>query len=165
VVSFFVVLSFFLPAVASAQSSITGLVRDTSGAVLPGVTVEATSPALIEGARTAITDGQGLYRIVDLRPGPYTVTFTLSGFSTLRREGIVLQAEFTATVNAELAVGALEETITVSGEAPLVDTRSTRVQTQYTSETLQSLPGTGRLATLITILPGAVLQQERYPDH
>ena len=120
-----------LPATALAQSSITGVVRDTSGAVLPGVTVEATSPALIEGARTAVTDGQGVFRIVDLRPGPYVVTFTLAGFRTLRREGIVLPAEFTATVNADLAVGALEETITVSGEAPVVDIRSTRAQVQF----------------------------------
>jgi hypothetical protein len=156
-VSFLVLL---LPAIASAQSSITGLVRDTSGAVLPGVTVEATSPALIEAARTAVTDGQGLYRIVDLRPGPYTVTFTLAGFSTLKREGIDLRAEFTATVNADMAVGALEETITVSGEAPTVDIRSSRAQVQFSQETLQSLPGTGRLATLSAIIPGVTLRRE-----
>jgi hypothetical protein len=149
-----------LPAGAAAQSSVTGVVRDGSGAVLPGVTVEAASPALIEKVRTAVTDGQGVYRIVDLRPGPYTVTFTLPGFNTFKRDGIDLRAEFTATVDAELTVGALEETITVSGEAPLVDTRSARAQTQYTSETLMSLPGTGRLATLISVLPGAVLNNE-----
>ena len=162
-VAFLLVVSswLLLPAVAWAQSSITGVVRDTSGAVLPGVTVEAASPALIEKARSTVTDGQGLYQIVDLRPGPYTVTFTLTGFRTFKREGIELRGEFAATVNAELGVGTLEETITVAGEAPLVDTHSTRVQTQYTGETLQSLPGNGRLTTLSAILPGAVLLQEQ----
>src|SRR3989304_7231801 len=87
-----------LPVTAWAQSGITRTVRDTTGPVLPGVTVEAASPALIEGARGAVSDGQGVYTIVDLRPGPYVVTFTLTGFRTLRREGIVLPAQFTATV-------------------------------------------------------------------
>ena len=94
---------------------IAGVVRDVSGAVLPGVTVEAASPALIDKVRTSVTDGQGLYRIVDLRPGVYAVTFSLPGFSTFRREGLELTTGFTATVNAELRVGALEETITVTG--------------------------------------------------
>jgi len=114
----------FLAAPAWAQSSVTGVVRDTSGAVLPGVTVEAASPALIEKVRTTVTDPQGRYRIVDLRPGTYTITFTLAGFSTAKREGLELPAEFTATVNGDLAVGTLEETVTVSGEAPTVDLRS-----------------------------------------
>ena len=149
-----------VPASALAQSSITGTVRDTSGGVLPGVTVEATSPALIGGARVVVTDSQGLYRLVDLRPGAYTVTFSLASFKTVKREGIELQAEFTATVNADLSVGALEETITVSGEAPIVDIRSSRAQTQYAQETLQSLPGTGRLSTVSEVLPGAVLRRE-----
>ena len=148
------------PAVVFGQSSITGLVRDGSGAVLPGVTVEAASPALIEKVRTAITDGQGLYRIVDLRPGTYTVTFTLPGFTTLRREGVELPAEFTATVNADLSVGTLEETVTVTGEAPIVDIRSSRAQVQFEQETLQALPGTGRLATLPAIIPGVTLRRE-----
>ena len=103
------------PAAGLAQSGIAGVVRDTSGAVLPGVTVEATSPVLIEKARTAVTDSEGTYRILDLRPGGYTVIFTLTGFSTVRREGIELPAAFTATVNADLQVGAVAETITVSG--------------------------------------------------
>ena len=149
-----------LPNATSAQSSITGVVRDGSGAVLPGVTVEATSPALIEGSRTAVTDAQGTYRIVDLRPGVYAVTFGLAGFSTLKRDGLELRAEFTATVNAELSVGALEETVTVTGEAPTVDLRSSRAQIQYAQETLESLPGTGRLATLSAIIPGATLRRE-----
>ncbi len=149
-----------LPAAARAQTSITGVVRDTSGGVLPGVTVTASSPALIEGSKVAVTDGQGLYRIVDLRPGAYTVVFSLAGFSTVRHEGIALQAEFTASVNAELAVGGLEETVTVSGEAPIVDTRSSRAQVQVAQETLSALPGTGRLATLSAVLPGVTLRRE-----
>jgi hypothetical protein len=114
-----------LPATAFAQASgIAGVVRDTSGAVMPGVTVEASSPALIERVRTATTDTQGQYKIVDLRPGEYTVTFTLPGFSIVKREGIELPATFTATVNADLRVGALEETVTVTGASPIVDTRT-----------------------------------------
>jgi Carboxypeptidase regulatory-like domain len=95
-----------LPTMAYAQAGITGIVRDSSGGVLPGVTVEAASPALIEKVRTAVTDGQGRYSIVDVRPGVYTVTFTLAGFSTVRREGIQLPSTFTATVDAQLPVGA-----------------------------------------------------------
>src|SRR6266850_1733295 len=114
----------FLPAAAWAQSesgNIAGVVRDTSGAVMPGVTVEAASPALIEKVRSATTDGQGLYRIVDLRPGTYIVTFTLPGFSTVRREGIELSGRFTATVDASLPVGSLSEALTVTAESPVVD--------------------------------------------
>src|SRR6478672_805757 len=110
-----------LPCASWAQSSITGVVRDSSGGVLPGVTVEAASPALIEGVRSAVTDSQGIYKVIDLRPGIYTVTFTLPGFRALKREGLNLPAEFAATVNVDLAVGALEETVTVSGQAPVVD--------------------------------------------
>ena len=150
----------FLPRDVGAQSVIAGLVTDTSGAVLPGVSVEAASPALIEKVRTAVTNADGRYSIVDIRPGTYAVTFTLPGFTTVRRTGIELRAEFTATVDIELQVGTVAETITVSGEAPLVDTRSARAQTQYAAETLQSLPGNGRLATLISVLPGAVLNNE-----
>ena len=117
-------------------------------------------PALIEGARSAVSDGQGVFTIVDLRPGPYVVTFTLAGFRTLRREGIVLPAQFTATVNAELALGELEETITVAGEVPIVDIRSTRAQVQFEKDTLEALPGAGRLAILSAVLPGATLMRE-----
>jgi hypothetical protein len=157
---------FLLPAAAWAQSSITGVVKDTSGAVLPGVTVEASSPALIAGSSTAVTDSQGLYRIVDLRPGPYTVTFTLPGFATVRREGIELRGEFVATVNADMQVGAIEETLTVTGQAPLVDIRSSRDQTQFEGETLDALPGTGRLSMLSALIPGANLtvQTQRAGD-
>ena len=102
------------PAVASAQSAIAGQVRDNSGAVLPGAVVEASSPALIEGRRSAVTDGQGQYSIVDLRPGMYTVTFALDGFSRVVREGIQLPSNFTATVDVTLAISTLQETVTVS---------------------------------------------------
>src|SRR5690348_16399029 len=108
------------PVAAYAQASITGTVKDASGAVLPGVTVEAASPALIEKVRTAVSDGSGQYRIENLRPGAYTVTFTLPGFSTVKREGIELTGTFVATVKADLRVGTLEETITVTGETPTV---------------------------------------------
>ena len=113
-----------LPAAAYAQAAITGVVKDASGAVLPGVTVEAASPVLIEKVRSVVTDDTGQYRIVDLRPGTYTVTFTLPGFSTVKREGIELTGTFVATVNADMKVGALEETITVTGETPIVDVQS-----------------------------------------
>src|ERR1700694_1917866 len=114
-----------IPAVAFAQASIAGTVKDASGAVLPGVTVEAASPVLIEKVRSAVTDGSGQYRILDLRPGTYTVTFTLTGFNTVRREGLELPADFVSTVNADLRVGTLEETVTVPGESPIVDVQTT----------------------------------------
>ena len=127
-------------AAAQSAGSIAGDARDSTGGVLPGVTVEAASPALIEGSKIAVTDAQGSYRIVDLRPGAYTVTFTLPGFSTFRREGIELTTGFTATVDAEMAVGAVEETVTVTGASPLVDIQNTRVQTVLSSETIDALP-------------------------
>ena len=125
----------FLPSLGWAQGNgaIAGVVRDSSGAVVPGVTVEASSPALIEKVRVVVSDDQGLYRIVDLRPGIYTVTFTLPGFSTLRREGVELTTAFTATVNAELTVGTLDETLTVSGAAPIVDTQNA-IRSRHSSE-------------------------------
>jgi hypothetical protein len=131
-----------LSSTASAQqaSGIAGVVRDASGAVLPGVTVEASSPALIEGVRTVSTDGEGRYNIVDLRPGSYVVTFTLPGFNTVEREGVQLTAGFTATLNAELQVGALQEKVTVSGAAPLVDTQNVRQQHAVSAAVLDELP-------------------------
>jgi hypothetical protein len=128
--------------VASAQqaSGIAGTVRDASGGVLPGVSVEAASPALIERVRVAVTDGEGRYNVVNLPPGTYTVTFTLQGFGIYRREGIVLTAGFTAAVNADMQVSTIAETITVSGETPLVDTQNVRRQTVVSSETLDVLP-------------------------
>jgi Carboxypeptidase regulatory-like domain len=128
---------------AYAQSAIAGVVRDPSGAVLPGVTVEASSPALIEGTRTAVTDSAGSYRIVDLRPGEYTVSFALTGFRIVKREGITLPTSFTATVNAELTIGQLEESVTVTGASPLVDVHSSVSQSVMTREKLDTIP-TGR---------------------
>jgi hypothetical protein len=148
-----------MPPAAGGQvadtASVAGVVRDASGAVLPGVTVEAASPALIEKVRTVVTDSQGVYRVVGLRPGIYTVTFTLPGFTSFRREGLELTTGFTATVNAELKVGAVEETITVTGESPVVDISNVRQQTTLERSTLDALPTTGRLATYAQIIPGA----------
>jgi hypothetical protein len=146
-----------LPSLARAQSAITGIVRDTSGGVLPGVTVEAASPALIEKTRSVVSDGEGRYQIVDLRPGVYTVTAQLEGFNTFRREGLELPSNFTATVNVEMRVGALEESITVSGAAPVVDT-TTAVQQQVLSRAVLDAVPTGRsVPTLGAMLTGARL--------
>src|SRR5438093_1200905 len=132
------------PAVAAAQTggsgAIGGVVKDAIGAVLPGVTVEAASPALIEKVRTVATDAQGNYKIVDLRPGTYSVTFSLTGFSTVKHEGLELTAGFTATANADMKVGALEETVTVSGATPVVDIQNTRGQNVLQQEALEALP-------------------------
>lgn len=146
-----------LPAAAQAQSVFTGVVKDTSGAVLPGVTVEATSPALIEKSRTAVTDDSGAYRLVDLRPGLYTVTFSLTGFATIRREAIELQSDFTMTLNADLRIGSLEETLTVSGAAPVVDVQSTTKSQVLSREVLDAVPtgrtiqGMGQLITGVSL--------------
>ena len=148
-----------LPVAAWAQASsgaISGVVRDASGGVLPGVTVEASSPALIEKVRTAVTDSQGLYQIVDLRPGAYTVAFTLPGFSTLRREGLDIGAGFTATINAELRVGALTETVVVTGETPLVDARSVAKGAVISQATLTALPTSKSVGSMLAFVPGAV---------
>src|ERR1700680_2100074 len=109
------------PAAWAQQSGIAGVVKDASDAVLPGVMVEAASPALIEKVRTVVSDGEGRYNIVDLRPGVYVVTFSLSGFSTVKREGIEVASNVSVPVNAQLRVGAVEETVTVSGSTPVVD--------------------------------------------
>jgi Carboxypeptidase regulatory-like domain len=145
-----------LPAAALAQAVIAGTVRDPSGAVLPGVTVEATSPVLIEKVRSAVTDGTGLYRIEDLRPGTYTVTFSLPGFNTFKREGIELTGSFTATINVELKVGELTETIVVSGESPVVDVQSARREVTLKSDVLQSIPSVRSYNALVVVVPGVV---------
>ena len=145
------------PADAAAQSEITGVVRDGLGSVLPGVTVEAASPALIEKARAAVTDGEGNYRIVSLRPGVYKVTFTLPGFATVIREGIELTSNFTASVNADLKVGAIEETITVTGESPIVDTQSITTRHVMTREVLDVLPTGRNIQAVGIMIPGTAL--------
>src|SRR5438093_2641884 len=129
-----------IPAAASGQGAIGGVVRDASGGVLPGVSVEASSPALIERIRTAVTDDRGQYLIVNLQPGTYTVTFTLAGFNSLKREGLTLSAGVTLPINAELAVGAVQETITVTGETPVVDVQNTRQRLVLGREVLDSIP-------------------------
>jgi carboxypeptidase family protein len=145
-----------LPAAVSAQSSIAGVVKDASGAVLPGVQIEVSSPVLIEQSRTAITDTQGVYRVVDLRPGTYKVTFTLQGFSTFEREGIELPTGFTATVNAEMKLGSIAETITVSGEAPVVDVHTaSQSQQVIPSEVRNSIPLSSNAAAFAALIPAA----------
>jgi len=141
---------------AYAQASITGVVKDASGAVLPGVTVEVASPVLIEKTRTDVTDGAGQYRIINLLPGKYTVTFSLTGFGTMKREDIELTGSFTATVNAEMKVGGVSETITVSGETPIVDTQSVRRQTTLSGELLTSVPTARSWAATALLIPGIV---------
>ena len=143
-----------VPALASAQA-IAGVVRDASGAVLPGVTVEATSPALIEKVRTAVTDGAGQFRLDSLVAGVYSVTYTLPGFATVQRTLVELQTGITLTLNAELRVGGLEETITVVGETPVVDVQnSTRVQTVLSDEVLAALPASRGYGNLLAVSAG-----------
>ena len=145
---------FTLPALAQT-GTISGTVRDTTGAVLPGVTVEAASPALIEKVRTAITDGEGMYRIIDLRPGAYAVTFTLAGFSTFKREGIDLPGGVTLTVNADLRVGTVEETVTVSGQSPLVDVQNSTQHHTISQQLIEELPTAKNFAQMAVLIPGA----------
>src|SRR5687768_6369342 len=147
---------FLVPAAAYAQASIAGVVRDTSGAVLPGVTVEAASPVLIEKIRTAVTDGNGRYQLVDLRPGTYSVTVSLAGFNTVKREGIALTGSGIAAVDVELRVGALEETITVTGESPVVDTQSLTTQRVINAETIDALPSARNYFGVARMVPGTL---------
>src|SRR3954462_8950147 len=142
------------PAAAYAQASIAGVVKDPSGAVLPGVTVEAASPALIERVRSVVTDGTGQYKVIDLRPGTYSVTFTLPGFSALKREGIELAGSFTATVNADLRVGAVEESVTVTGDTPVVDIQSVTQQRVLGKEVLDAIPAGRNHANFANLIPG-----------
>ena len=146
--------SVLIPSLASAQGSIAGIVKDTSGAVLPGVTVEAASPALIEKVRSVVSDGAGQYQIVNLPPGAYTVTFALTGFNTLIRDGIELTGNFTATVDGDLRVGALEESITVTGEAPTVDVQNTARQEIVDRETIENIPAGRNIWALGALNPG-----------
>jgi Carboxypeptidase regulatory-like domain len=151
-----VVLFVLSPGLAFAQAVIAGVVKDASGAILPGVTVEATSPALIEKVRTAVTDGTGQYRIENLRPGTYSVTFALSGFSTLRREGIELTGSFTATVDADMRVGGLQETVTVTGASPIVDVQSARRETTIDNDTIRAIPSQRNYGSMVAMVPGVL---------
>src|SRR5947207_10269200 len=136
-----VLLVVLLPVTAAAQTSaIAGTVRDASGAALPGVTVEAESPALLERVRSAVTNDSGQYKITTLRPGSYTLRFTIPGFNVLQRNNVELTSDFTATINADLTVGAIEETINVSAESPVVDTQGITTRTVMTRDVLDALP-------------------------
>jgi hypothetical protein len=153
-----------LPLNATSQTvggAITGVIRDTTGAVMPGVTVEASSPALIEKMVSTVSDTQGGYKLLELRPGVYSVTFTLPGFSVIRREGLELTAGFTATVNAEMRVGGLEETITVAGASPVVDVQNVRAQNTFSRELLDALPTNRSVAGFATLTLGATLNDPR----
>jgi hypothetical protein len=147
-----------VPGIAFAQASIVGTVKDASGAVLPGVTVEASSPALIEKTRSVISNGVGQYSIENLRPGTYAVTFSLTGFSSVKREGIELAGSFTATVNADMRVGAVSETVTVSGEAPVVDVTSSRSQQVMSGATVNDIPTSRNYGGLIALVPAINVQ-------
>ena len=149
-----------LPVAASAQtgSVIAGKVTDSSGAVLPGVTVEAKSPALIEQVRTVVTDGEGVYRIIGLQPGTYAVAFNLVGFTPVMRDAFQLEAAFTATLNVEMRVGGLEETVTVSGAAPLVDVQTVQQRRVLEGTTLESIQASVRSPAIYTsFLPGVIV--------
>ncbi|HEY7442501.1 MAG TPA: carboxypeptidase regulatory-like domain-containing protein [Vicinamibacterales bacterium] len=144
---------FLVPALAHAQATVAGVVRDTSGAVLPGVTVEAASPVLIERVRSATTDGNGQYQIVDLRPGLYEVTYTLSGFATVKREAIEVTGAGVITINVELRVGAVTETINVTGQTPIVDVQSTRHQAVLDTQTINDLPAARSYGAILAAVP------------
>jgi len=142
-----------MPASAWAQA-LAGVVTDNSGAVLPGVTVEAASPALIEKVRTATTDGSGRFRIESLQPGTYSVTFTLPGFQTTKRENLVVSGTGVITVDGQLTVGGVQETITVTGETPVVDVASTKREVTLDNETMRSLPAVRSYSYLLNAVPG-----------
>ena len=135
---------------------IAGVVRDASGAVLPGVTVEASSPVLIEKVRTAVSDGTGQYRIAELRPGTYSLSFTLAGFATVKRDGVeVSGAGAVISINVDMRVGGVQETITVSGDTPVVDVQvSTRKQTVLDDAVISALPASRGYGNLLTAVPG-----------
>jgi hypothetical protein len=152
------VFALFMPVDAMAQATLAGTVRDSSGALMPGVTVETSSPALIEKVRTAVTDSTGQYQVVDLRPGTYTVTFTLSGFRPVRREGVEVSGAGVININADLAVGGVTDTITVLGETPVVDVQSVRRQSVIENTVIKDLPaarGYGAILAAIPTLQGA----------
>jgi hypothetical protein len=152
-----VLVVLLLPATVFAQATLTGTVHDASGAILPGVTVEASSPALIEKSREAVTDGTGQYRIINLQPGTYSVVFTLTGFSTVRRDGIELTGSFVATINADMKVGALAETITVTGETPVVDVQSVKREVVMNQSVIQTLPATRAAGAILNATPGLLV--------
>src|SRR4051812_49370305 len=143
-----------VPSAVYAQVTLAGTVKDASGAVLPGVTVEASSPALIEKSRSAVTDTTGQYRIESLQPGAYSVTFTLAGFSTLKRDDVALSGSGVIKIDADMKVGGVAETITVTGETPVVDVQSTKREVTFDNETMRNLPAVRSYSYILTAVPG-----------
>ncbi|PYQ79177.1 MAG: hypothetical protein DMG03_26485, partial [Acidobacteria bacterium] len=143
---------------ASTTGSINGKVADSSGAVLPGVTVTASSPSLM-GVQTTVSDTSGNYRFPALPPGTYTVTFELPGFNTLKRENLLISMGFTATINVELAVASLQETVTVTGDSPVIDTSNTRVQQNFKLEALQEIPNARDMWSLLAVTPAVQMSR------
>ena len=143
---------------ASSTGTITGKVTDTSGGVLPGVTVNATSQSMM-GVQSSVTSSEGMYRFPAIPPGTYTLTYELPGFNTLKREGIDIRLGFTAQINVELAVASLQETVTVTGESPVIDTSTTRTQQNFKLEQLQSLPNARDMWALLAITPGVAVNR------
>src|SRR5438132_3503131 len=146
--------ALLLPSAAFAQGTLTGTVRDESGGVLPGVSVEAASPVLIEKVRTAVTDGAGQYRITGLNSGTYSLTFRLTGFNLVKREGIELSGTATLTIPIDMHVGAVAETVTVTGETPVVDVQTTRRETVLSADVVAAIPGNRSVGTLLNAVPG-----------
>src|SRR5215471_6879711 len=144
-----------LSGAAYAQTALAGVVKDTSGAVLPGVTVEAASAVLLEKSRTAVTDATGQYRIPDLLPGKYTVTFTLTGFATVKREDVDVTGGGVLSINADLKVGSVAETITVTGETPVVDVQtSTKREVVLSSAVVEAIPASRGYGNILATVPG-----------
>src|SRR4030095_6881440 len=141
-------------AVGQVQATIAGSVKDGSGAVLPGVSVEVASPVLIEKTRTAVTDGTGQYRIESLQPGTYSVTFTLSVFATRKRDGVELTGVGVVKIDADLRVGGVAETITVTGASPIVDVVSTTRALTLDNETMRNMPAVRSYSYVLTTVPG-----------
>lgn len=142
-----------LPSFAFGQASIVGSTKDSSGAVLPGVTVEASSPALIEKVRTTVSDASGQFQIADLRPSAYVVTFTLTGFNTVKRDGIELTGTNAAAVNVVMPVGAMAETVTVTGATPIVDVTTTRLRQTMDKEVIDAIPSARQYFNLANLVP------------
>jgi hypothetical protein len=137
---------------ASSTGTIQGRVTDAQGAVLPGVTITAISPALL-GQQSSVTSETGNYRFPAVPPGTYTLTYELPGFNTVKREGIQITLGFTANINVELALATLQETVTVTGESPVIDTSSTRVQQNFKLEQLESIPNGRDMWALLAVTP------------
>lgn len=147
-------LMLCVPTSSWAQSAIAGLVTDHSGSVLPGVTVEASSPALIEKVRSVVSDGSGRYSIVDLRPGEYTISFALEGFTTVRRSGVSVSSNVNVPINAVMEIGAIEESITVSGVTPVVDVQTNARREVLSRDTLDGLPTARNMQQIGALIPG-----------